>query len=69
MDGVRGNTHDVSIEREGDMNYVQSYYCPTSADQEAKERCTLRSDRAHRPAQERRGLLGQLDRAVGEDHR
>ena len=45
MDGVRGNTHDVSIESEGDMNYVQSYYCPTEADQETTEGCTLRSDR------------------------
>lgn len=44
-DGLRGNTHDVSIESEGDMNYIQSYYCPTDADQETKEGCTLRSDR------------------------
>ncbi len=45
MDGVRGNTHDVSVESEGDMNYIHSYYCPDDANQETKEGCTLRSDR------------------------
>lgn len=45
MDGVRGNTHDVSLESEGDMNYIQSYYCPDDANQQTKEGCTLRSDR------------------------
>lgn len=43
-DGLRGNTHDVSIESEGDGNYVQSYFCPTGADRESKDGCMLRSD-------------------------
>lgn len=44
IDGLRGNTHDVSIESEGDGNFVHSYFCPTGADQHSKTGCTLRSD-------------------------
>lgn len=49
MDGTMGNVHDVAIESEGDMNYVQSWYCPAGADRLSKDGCTLRGDRRISP--------------------
>lgn len=43
--GMQGNVHDVSIESQGDMNYVQSYYCRSLITADTKEGCVLRSDR------------------------
>lgn len=44
-DGLRGNAHEISIESEGDGNYIHSYFCPTSADVYTKDGCTLRDQR------------------------
>lgn len=42
-DGFQGNTHEISIESEGDGNFVHSYYCPPGADRRYTSGCTLRS--------------------------
>lgn len=47
--GTRGNVHDVSIENDGDMNYVQSWYCPSTITSDTKEGCVQRADRRISP--------------------
>lgn len=47
--GVQGNVHDVSIENAGDMNYVQSWFCPSTITADTKEGCVQRADRRISP--------------------
>ena len=43
--GLRGNVHEMSLESEGDINYVHSYFCPAGQDPRYTSGCTLRDQR------------------------
>ena len=43
--GLRGNVHEISLESEGDINHVHSYFCPSGQDPRYTSGCTLRDQR------------------------